>query len=183
MEKGQFKLLFNEAYVDYSESAPVEIGKIIDTSSGEDVLYIHYERDLYKNCGYHTCVSIYEFGGNEYPVARVDDLNRKCLFDSPDIFLTMMLHELGHYRNGDLEGEGETTEEKRNARLSAILAGKVLEEELRADEFAVRCVGKNTFMRYIDYAIRQRKLRGDEAMKLAIREFELRKKAIQKTKI
>ncbi len=183
--KGQFKLCINETAVDYNGPEKVEIAKIVDSTAKKDAMYIVYERDLWKRWGYHTCIEEYERDGEDYPVAVIDDLHRPCLYDHPEIFLTIMLHELGHYRNGDLFAfdEEEVSNEKiKDIRADAILHGKVQMQELRADAFAVQHVGKNTFMRTMDYMINKRRQRSDTGMELAIKEFELRKKAIQNMK-
>lgn len=182
--KGQYRLLFNEAYADYCGPDVVEIGKIIDCTTNKEVMFIYYEHDLYKRQRAHLCIEEYEREDGDYPVAKTDDLHRSCLFEQPQIFLTLMLHELGHFKNGDIDDHntGLSPEKVMNNRLNAILSGKVDEHELRADAFAISCVGKNTFMRAMDYMIKKRKQRGDNGMELAIKEFELRKKAAQKMK-
>ena len=183
--KGQFRLRINEAAVDYDGPEKAEIAKIVDSTSEKDVMYVVYERDLWKRWGYHTCIEEYERDGEDYPVAVIDDLHRPCLYDHPEIFLSMMLHELGHYRNGDLsafDGEEISNDKMKDIRTEAILHGKVQMQELKADAFAVKYVGKNTFMRTMDYMIKKRIQRGDDGMELAIKEFEMRKKAVQNMK-
>lgn len=98
--------------------------------TNKDVMYINYEKDLYKRRGCHVCIEEYELEDGDYPVGMTDDLHRSCLFEHPEIFLAIMLHELGHYRNGDLTAfdNGEmTTEKMMELRTQAILSGKVQE--------------------------------------------------------
>ena len=180
MVKGNYQLLFNTKYVDYNGNESVEIAKIVDLQTNQDAIYVVYEKNLYRARGYHTCIDIYENDEREYPVVKMDDQHRKCLLDAPDIFITMMLHELGHYLNGDFNREYASDKEVQEKRTSCILAGKIQEEELMADAFAIKQVGKNTFNRTMDYLIRARQKRNDEGMQLAIKEFELRKKAAKK---
>ena len=177
MIKGNYNLLHNTAYIDYCGDESVEVGKIVDITSGEDVMYIYYEKNLFRTHGYHTCIDVYEDENGEYPVAKIDDLHRDCLFTSPDVFLTLMLHELGHYKNGDLTQENLTNKEIADERMNCVLSGKIQEIERKADAFAISHVGKSTFMRTMDYLIRMRQKRKDDGMMLAIKEFELRKKA------
>ena len=87
--KQQYKLMYNEGYADYYGSDIVEIGKIVDTSLNEDVMFIYYEKELYKRTGCHTCIEEYEREGRDYPVAMVDDLHRPCLYQQPKIFLSL----------------------------------------------------------------------------------------------
>lgn len=183
--KRQYRLLYNTSTVDYSGSDRVEIGKIIDSITEKDVMYILYDKNLWGRWGYHTCIEEYEYEGIDYPVAIVDDLHKSCLYEHGDVFLALMLHELGHYINGDLtswDGEQVDNETVRERRLVAIQNGKVQTQELKADAFSVQYVGKNTFMRAMDYMIKMREKRGDDGAALAIKEFELRKKAVQKLK-
>lgn len=181
MIKGKYELLYNATYAEYSGTEPVEIAKIVDLQSGLDAIYIVYEKDLYQTRGYHLCVDIHEDEEREYPVAKTDDLHRSCLFNSPDIFFTLMLHELGHFINGDFKREYSNDKEVQDERLNCILAGTVQEQERNADAFAVKQVGKNTFNRTMDYLIRAREKRSnDDSKQLAIMEFELRKKAVKK---
>lgn len=182
MAKGKYKLLFNTAYIDYTGEEEVEIGKIVDTDTDEDVLYVYYSKNLYVSEGYHICIDVYEDENGEYPVAKTDDMHRKCLFDQPSVFLTIMLHEYGHYLNGDLYDNGLTNQMMQEERMRCILENRVMEMERKADAFAVAHVGKNTFMRSMDYLIKKRRERGDRDMHLAIKEFELRKKAIRNTR-
>lgn len=182
MIKGNYNLLYNTNYIDYYGDEEVEIGKIIDITTDKAIMYIDYDKNLYRKNGYHTCVDVYENEDGEYPVAKIDDLHRTCLFEKPEVFLSLMLHEYGHYKNGDLFLEGVTTEQLKDERLRCIFEGRVDEREQKADAFAVNIVGKNTFLRTLDYLIAMRKKRNDEGMLAAIKEFELRKKAVQRMK-
>ncbi len=180
---GKYILRYNTARIDYCGNEEVEIAKIVDSETDEDIFYVDYDKNLYSKSGYHTCIDIYKNndGSGEFAVAKVDDLHRECLFEQPKIFLSMMLHEYGHYVNGDLNPRDDiTTESIKQERERCIAEGRVMDMELKADAFAISHVGKNTFMRSMDYMIKKRKERRDIGMELAIREFELRKKAAQK---
>lgn len=183
MAKGDYLLLHNMKYVDYDGQEVVEIGKVVETATGKSVMYIVYDKDLYKKRGYHICIDEFEAEDNSsFPVASVDDFHRNCLFENRDIFFCMMLHELGHFKNGDLMAANMTDEIILKERERCIKEGRVQEQEKKADEFAVNYVGKGTFMRTMDYMIQKRKQRGDQGAALAIKEFELRKKAVQRLK-
>lgn len=181
MGKCKYMLLTNTTYFDYTGAGPVELAKVIDDTTGEDILFVIYQKNLFREYHYH--LSIGEFSSNEGLKLAVvlDDLHRDCLYKQPKIFLAIILHELGHHINGD-NHNSRSSDEIRNERLQYILAGKVQDYELKADAFAVEHVGKNTFIRSLDYLIDKRKLRGDSGMELAVKELELRKKAIQKIK-
>lgn len=179
---GKLKLLYNTAKTDYQGEDVVEIAKVVDAETAEEIIFVDYDKNLYKNSGYHTCIYVYENENGDYPVAMVDDLHRSCLFEQPNIFLAIILHEYGHYINDDLEGEGLTNQFIQDERMRCIHEGRVMEMELKADAVAISYVGKNTFMRSMDYMIKKRRERGDVGAQLAIREFELRKKAAQKAR-
>lgn len=177
---GKYKLLFNTAYCDYTGDDEVEIGKVIDTETDEDVFYIYYNKNLYNEEGYHTCIDIYENEDKEFPIAKTDDLHRECLFSNPDVFLCLMLHEYGHYLNGDLNLSGLTNQMIQEERMQCIMENRVMKVERNADIFAISHSGKRTFIRAMNYMIRKRRERADEPLyikQMAIREFELRKKA------
>ena len=93
------------------------------------------------------------------------------------MFLCLALHEYAHYINGDLNRDGVTNRMIQEERRRCIMSGKVVENERRADEFAIANVGKRAFLRSMNYLIKKREERGDKDMNIAIREFELRKKA------
>lgn len=179
MRKCQYCLQINTAFLDYQDDEPVEIGRVINTQTQDTVFCIVFDKNLYKNMGYHLCPIILE---DSTLAIFVDDKDRDCLYIKQDVFLALAMHEYGHYINGDLNRTDITDRQIREDRVRCIKAGKVQEMELNADAFAVSCVGKNTFLRALDYLIADRKKRNDKAMDLAIKEFELRKKAVQKFK-
>ena len=182
MAKGQYKLMYNTAFAEYDGSDTVEIGKIVDTAADRDVLFVFYQKDLHQARGFHICVDIFKDETREFPIARVDDLHRDCLFENPDVFLAVMLHELGHYVNGDLHDTSRSARAMAEERMQCIMAGRVPEMEQKADAFAVASVGKNTFMRSLDYLKKKRMENVDNSMVYEIKEFELRKKAVQNLK-
>ena len=46
MAKGQYKLICNNEYADYKGEEAVEIAKIVDTLTGEDVMPVMYNKNL-----------------------------------------------------------------------------------------------------------------------------------------
>ena len=182
MAKGQYQLMYNTAFADYDGNDAVEIGKVVDTASGADVMYVFYQKNLHQERGFHLCVDIFKDDTREFPIARVDDLHRSCLFENPDVFLAIMLHELGHYVNGDLHDTSRSARAMAEERMQCIMAGTVPEMEHKADAFAVASVGKNTFMRSLDYLKKKRMETMDNSMVYEVKEFELRKKAARNLK-
>lgn len=176
----KYELFTNTAYMDYNGNDEVEIAKIVDSESKETVFFVYYSKTVYCDEGYHLCPVVYANENNEILVVKVDDIHRECLYSQPSVFLSMVLHEYAHYINGDLNETELTTKQIQEKRSRCILEGSVMDIELKADAFAISHVGKNTFMRSMDYMIKKRRERGDRDMQLAIQEFELRKKAARK---
>ncbi len=180
----EFKFLINQSVDrDYHGDEIVEIAKIVEMNSSTDVLYVFYDRDSYAKRHFHISAGLYD--KNEVPAVMIDDEHKDCLYDQSDVFFCLMLHELGHYRNKDFEKlADENTTSNLNKRTENIIKGKVQDAELNADSFAVKHIGKNKMIRTMDYMIKKRKERkNDPGKEIAIREIELRKKAIQKLKI
>lgn len=168
---------------DYHNDQIVEIAKIVDTNSSTDVLFVFYDKNAYTKYNYHMAAGLFDESG--IPSIMIDDEHKDLLYDRPKVFYALMLHELGHYRNGDLEEMAErSTQSVLRERRQQLEAGKVFEPELNADAFAVNHVGKSTMIQAIDYMIKKRKERKNDPVKeLSLKEFELRKKAISRMKI
>ena len=179
MAKGKYRLLFNTTYQDYNGNDIVEIGKIVDSETDQDALIVFYDKNLFRNCHYHMTPVEYRKEDKTTFAVHMDDTHRDILYSQPDILLGLLLHELGHHMNGDYRRDGDI-ETNREERMNSILEGRVQEVESRADAFAVDQIGKNKYLRCFDYLIKKRKERRDDGMELAIREFELRKKAVQR---
>lgn len=182
MREQRYIILFNETYREYNDKNPVEIGRIIDTNNEDRIVsYIIFDKNDYLENNYRCRGEITETKeGNEIFIIYVNETYKNLLYNKYKIFCAIALHELGHYLNGDLnENNGMDTAQISQERLNCILNNKVLPMELNADKFAVNEIGKSTMNSSIDYLIKLRKERNDPGMQLAIKEFELRKKAIK----
>ena len=90
-----------------------------------------------------------------------------------DLGMVSLMHELGHYLNGHLLTIDENYSERRT---SAIKEGKVIEEELKADEFAIEQCGIDAFKKFIGLMeFRAEYFRSGDNYTNAMKEFELRK--------
>ena len=181
MATGKYCLRYNTTFEDYQGDDIVEIGKVVDSETDQDALFVFYDKNLFKKHHYHMTPVVYKKEDQITLAVHMDDTHRSILYSHPDILLGLLLHELGHHINGDYQGNGDT-ETNREERLSCVLAGRVQEKELKADVFAANQIGKNKYLRCLDYLIKKRKERKDDGMELALREFELRKKAVQRIK-
>lgn len=180
----EYGILFNEKYNMNTESEDeIQIGKIIEMENMIDVMYLYYSKNEYKESGLHFHVLISDFAdGKTYPMVIMDDFYKDLFYNKTNIFFALALHELGHYLNGDLDS-GQDKDEIMMLRTKSIIQGKVIDMEAKADEFAVKQVGKSCFNRALDLLIQRRKERNDVGKELAIKEFELRKNNIKKMKI
>ena len=176
---GRFFLMTNTAYIDYSGGDKVEIGKIIDTTCDKEVMYIYYNRNAFSDNGYHMTFIVHVIDGEKVPVVYIDDMYRACLVEHPDVFLALSLHEYGHFINKDFERKDISNRQIQEERSECIRSGRVYEMERKADAFAVKFVGKASFLSSLDFLIENRRKRNDLGMDLAIKEFELRKRAVK----
>ena len=183
MKEYPYRLQKNPKYKGYiGKDEPMGIAIIIENSTRKVVMEIVYDKKLFEKANYHICLTSRKFEG-DISVVCMDDLHLQCFEEKPKIFLTMMLHELGHVKNGDLDGKRDT-ETIRQDRQDKALKGEVAPEELKADKFAVDCMGKNTVMQTLDYMIKKRKERIEPnwAKEMVLNEFENRKKAVKNIK-
>ena len=152
-----------------------EIGNI-GCGDYEVILPIVYFKDAYRkfvcHCGLLVddngpFVAVSEFGYNNY----IKDVNLKMVF-------AMLLHELGHYKNGDFETCSAT--EYAKIRNEAVSKGIVTNQELNADRFAAEEIGKAAVINMLNRLIAVRKRRNDIGVNGAINEFQLRIKAVSR---
>lgn len=99
-------------------------------------------------------------------------------------FLSSLWHELGHIHNKDFMNFQKYPSNKTIGQLrkEAIENNSVIECELKADEFAIQHVGCDNYIKFLEEAIKERLRYGDKAMRLAIKEMQLRIKNIQEIK-
>ncbi|MGN0261552.1 MAG: hypothetical protein ACI4B9_01675, partial [Eggerthellaceae bacterium] len=178
----------------YDGEEPVEVGRVLDLNDdGKPVVYITYDKNDHKENLYHFRAVVCEDEDGEYLHIILGDRYRNYFIDKRNLFFAAVLHEIGHWKCGHIRADylaslgykGLLTPDIRNEvsreiRMQYIIEGRVDPRELEADAFACREVGKSTFNAMLQLLIRDRKERNDPAAPLAIKEFELRKKAISK---
>lgn len=106
----------------------------------------------------------------------VNEKMQKIFFEKENIFIPLAMRELSHIINNDLE-------EKEKLEKDEIVSQKEIKEllkqqELNADIFAAKQVGKNKMINVLDYLIREKK--SEQAKPKEIKELENRKKLISK---
>lgn len=180
----KYGMIFNKKYnIDTKTTDSIQIGKIVDFETGEDALYLYYEKNEYLHSGLHFHVLISEFeDGKSYPMVIMDEYFKNVFYNNPTILFALAMHELGHYVNGDFEKK-EDKDDVLQSRMKCLQEGKVHESEANADRYAVMYAGKSRVINALDLLIRRRKERSDPGMAIAIKEFELRKQLVKKMKV
>lgn len=188
----RYEIRINERYRDYWGDDVVEVGRIADLShEGKAIAAIWYDKYDCLRYKYQIRSVIDDREGKtgDWTIV-VGDRYKKTMYEKTKLFDAVAIHELGHFKNGDFdlprepdESDMEVLQRLMNEREANIRNGMVDSRELLADEFACREVGKHAMNMMLDLLIKQREERGDEAAPLAIREFELRKKALRKLRV
>lgn len=106
----------------------------------------------------------------------VNEKMQKIFFEKENIFIPLAMRELSHIINNDLE-EKEKLEKDENISQKEIKE-LLKQQELNADIFAAKQVGKNKMINVLDYLIREKK--SEQAKPKEIKELENRKKLISK---
>lgn len=188
----RYEIRINERYRDYWGDDVVEVGRIADLSHGEKAIatiwYDKYDCLRYKY-QIRSVIDDREGKAGDWTIV-VGDRYKAIMYEKTKLFDAVAMHELGHFKNGDFdlsrdsdESDMEALQRLMNERAANIRNGMVDSRELLADEFACREVGKRAMNMMFDLLIKQREERGDDAAPLAIREFELRKKALRKLRV
>ena len=188
----RYEIRINERYRDYWGDDVVEVGRIADLSHGEKAIatiwYDKYDCLRYKY-QIRSVIDDREGKAGDWTIV-VGDRYKAIMYEKTKLFDAVAMHELGHFKNGDFdlprdsdESDMEALQRLMNERAANIRNGMVDSRKLLADEFACREVGKHAMNMMFDLLIKQREERGDDAAPLAIREFELRKKALRKLRV
>ena len=106
----------------------------------------------------------------------VNEKMQKIFFEKENIFIPLAMRELSHIINNDLE-EKEKLEKDENV-SQKVIKELLKQQELNADIFAAKQVGKNKLINVLDYLIREKK--SEQAKPKEIKELENRKKLISK---
>lgn len=152
---------------------------------------LFYENHELSPSPYHVYGRYAETDAGTVFAIMIDDNYRRLFREKEKQFKAIVLHELGHHVCGHYEDEywqqffseeqrqGDMTELLRLERVRYVERGSVMPNELEADAFACREVGKHTMNMMLDLLIEERRKRADGGVDLAVREFQLRKKAIR----
>ncbi len=159
----------------------IEVGKIQNCSTNEDVMYVVYDKNHRIDTKHMLSSSVEkDEAGNERCVVYVRDEYIKRFKEDRNHMLFPFFHELGHFINRDFSNSDYTDNQ---LRVEYVEDGKVLPCELNADEFALNQLiqyklTKDFILGEFNYMIQCREKIGDSNAPLAIKELELRKKHI-----
>lgn len=153
-----------------------EAARIVKKDTGDSIISVYYCKNAYQKFGYHF--GLMRLNENEIGVVH-DDLYLNLSNTNVNAFDALLMHEVGHYINGDMDNQIDDLE-IRQERVLQILKGKVAPNELEADRFAVEHCGKNAVMQMLDIVIATRKKRNTADGEIALKELELRKQAVKR---
>lgn len=147
----------------------VEYGKIADLEGERDILIAYYDPQAYNNGGYHCGMC----ENNGICEVVFDDIYLDH-FKHGYVFAGAMMHELGHFLNGDHKLHEIPGYNEKKMRIWHIEHGIVEPKELKADSFAADNLGSSMVINALRYMRDARIKNGREGTDLAVKEFNLR---------
>lgn len=113
-------------------------------------------------------------------VAMTEKLYKELKSGVP-VAKVVLMHEIGHYYNGDNEKDEDNSDDRRR---DLVLQNKVCHKEINADAFAVKYLGKETVINGLHDL--QRRILADfadydeESVQITIKEIDIRISHIEK---
>ena len=157
----------------------VRVGFLFDAKERAKVLYLHVVKDLLTKEHQSFCLSNRSFSvgkDKKAGLVLIDYLVFLLDFVATKDGLVMLMHELGHYLNGDIETCDADYSKNRRILLGR---GVIMENEYKADEFAIKECGIEKFLKSLEWmeVIRKHVFCGDggENLRLALFEFSKRR--------
>lgn len=178
MQNKNFDIILDPDIVTCIGNETRQFGKIIDTN-GAILTEIYFFKDANQKQGEGMGAYCYD---DEQPFIGVGPQYIDYFKEAPEYFCCFLIHELGHIMNGDLAEENALVSTTQNRRRDYLKQNKAEPHEVEADKWVVREYGKNMAIRAIQFLIAKRKIRNDIGASAAIKELELRIKAIQRIK-
>ena len=152
------RIIINDRYtfVYLEKALPIKrdearTGFLFDSKDNAVVLYLHVVRDLINKEHQSFCLTNKTFmvGENKKAgLALIDDLVFFLDYVITKRGPTMLMHELGHYLNCDLDNCDLDYSKERRLMLKE---GVVMENEYKADEFAIKECGLEAFLDSLDW--------------------------------
>lgn len=148
--------------------ANTDYGQIFDIEKDAVMLWAYYVPDCFKTYGYH-CLAV-ATGLQDCCEVIFDDLYLRYFRDNPYLFAPLMMHELGHFVNGDTV----STESLTPSRTDFISIGLVDPREIKADRFAAENIGAKRLIKALQYIKEKRASSNRKGNDQAVKELEKR---------
>lgn len=171
-------------YPDFSTAKQNQYAAIINADKRELRLLVIYDRELFSKKNYHLMSSSAKLTGTDHHFCLVtmDGVYLDFFRRMPEIVEPILMHELGHFVNGDWDPvvQKKTSKQVYQERIMLDMIGQVPKEELRADRFAAESVGIENMINALRILKKERERKKEEGTELAIKEFGSRIKALEK---
>lgn len=168
-----FEIKLFEDIKNHFDNDYYDVGVICDKNNKE-ILFVVYFNNCYEKYNNH-CALVHSGDRDFIAVSKFFIMNWFNIKNKYQLKLLqgVLLHELGHFLNGDLNCMSSNN--YLTNRNDDLELGVVQLQELKADEFAASEIGYKYMIDVLNISIFIRRKRNDEAMRLAIMEFEIRK--------
>ena len=153
---------------DFKPVAYADYGQIFDKEKNEVVLWAYYVPDCFVKNGFHC--SALATGLHDCCDVFFDGLYLRYFRDKSYLFAPLMMHELGHFINGDTSN----TETPLLARTDFVSLGMVDPREVKADKFAAENIGVEIMIKALKYIKGKRASSNRKGNELATKELENR---------
>lgn len=140
----RYQIVFNEAFDGTIKND--KYAEVIDTEDNQIILEAFYVLNNLQRYGY----SIASGHKGDKCVVTFDHRYLGYFQKESFIFEPLIMHELGHYLNGDSRRKPDRKKE-RLERIAVAESGGVSRRESDADDFAVSQVGKKALRRALEY--------------------------------
>ena len=171
-------------YKDFDPKAKqYQYAAIFNIKKQELSLLVLFESNLFEKRNYHIMSgSAKQKGTNHhFCLVTMDEVYLDFFTRMPEIIGPVLMHELGHFLNGDWDPtkREKSSQQIYQERIMLNMLGKVPKEELNADCFAAKEVGVDKVIKALRLLKKEREKGAEQGSELAIKEFENRIKALE----
>ena len=154
--------------------ANVDYGQVFDIEKDDVVLWAYYVPDCFTIYGFHCLAVVTKT--QDCCIVAFDDLYLRYFRDNQYLFAPLMMHELGHFVNGDTAVNPESLT---LSRTDFVSLGLVDPREIKADRFAAENIGAIRMIKALQYIKEKRASSKRKGNEQAVKELETRIKALQ----
>ena len=161
-----------------------QYASIINIDKKELSLLVIFESELFAKKNYHIMSGSAKLTGtnHHFCLVTMDEVYLDFFTKIPEILEPVLMHELGHFLNGDWDPtkRGKNSQQIYQERMMLNMLGLVPKQELNADRFAAEVVGVDKVIEALQLLKKEREKKMEEGTELAIKEFGIRIKALEK---